>query len=300
MVDFTFDGQNLNPNSNPIVANNAELYALTFSHDDGLFGFDDQDDTVTIVNVTDPNNPVTEFTDVSFTYIGNGVFPPNAQPPELAGREVAVVDVLNASGNVVDSFFFFVDGGQTPPLGNGNTRLRRSDLDPNPTPICFVEGTLINTPDGPQAIEDIRVGDYVMTSTGPSKVLFAASRKVEALEQFLSPGSRRVIVSRGALGANLPTRDLSISQQHRVLVRGENVATQFGVDQALAPVKGLVDGERIRIATDATTFTYHHIALDRHAIILAEGASVETLFLGDQTEQLLSGPDWDALKAALV
>lgn len=301
MVEFTFDGQNINPNSNPIVANNANLYTLTFDDDDGFFGVDDQDDTVTIVDVTDPNNPITVFTDVSFTYIGTGVFPPNATPPEIVGREVAVVDILDANGNVVDSYFFFIDNGeQTAPLANGNSRLRRSDLNPDPEIICYAAGTRIMTPDGPRAVETIVEGDLIETASGPAKVIFTASHEVSGVEQMLNASLRAVVVKRGALGPDIPSCDLVLSQQHRVVLQGADVVLHFGVDKVLAPVKGLLDGERVVLSREMSATTYHHIALDRHDIVQAEGADVETLYIGDEAAKMLSAPDWSLLTRALA
>ena len=295
-----FDGQNINPNSNPIVANNAEFYTLEFTDDDGLLGFDDQDDTVTIINVSDPNNPVTVFADVSFSFEGTGVFPANATPAELAGREVAVIDVLDGSGNVIDSFFFFIDGGQSAPIANGNTRLTRNDLDVTPTPICFSEEALVDTPGGAVPVRDIRPGDMVMTTRGPEKVLYVSTSEIDALSQVLSPNTRRVRIKQGAFGPGAPARDVRVSQQHRLTVSGAVAEMLFGAETVMAPAKAFVNGDSVVIEPAGAPFSYIHFALARHATVLSSGLPVETLFVGDIAAEVLSAPDRAELTAALA
>jgi hypothetical protein len=69
-----------------------------------------------------------------------------------------------------------------------------------------------------------------------------------------------------ALGANVPSRDLLLSPDHAILVG--NVLVQAG-----ALVNG---GSIVRETNVPETFTYYHIELNDHSLILAENTPAET------------------------
>ena len=73
-------------------------------------------------------------------------------------------------------------------------------------------------------------------------------------------------IKTGALGENLPCRDLLVSPDDALLVDG--VLIQAGA---------LVNGVSIvREAKVPQTFTYYHVELDDHSLILAENTPAET------------------------
>ena len=137
---------------------------------------------------------------------------------------------------------------------------------------CFVRGTHIDTPDGPRAIEDLRVGDMVLTlDAGPQPIRWigrrrAAGRGADAPVRFETgaAGNRRVLM---------------VSPQHRMLVRGHLCELYMGVPEALVPALHLVDGKQVtQVPCDAVE--YFHFVLDSHQIVFAEGAASESFFLG--------------------
>ena len=73
-----------------------------------------------------------------------------------------------------------------------------------------------------------------------------------------------VRVAAGAFGAGVPARDLYLSPDHAVFVNG-----------VLVPVRLLLDGTRIARAR-RDHVRYFHVELPRHAVILAEGLTVES------------------------
>lgn len=134
------------------------------------------------------------------------------------------------------------------------------------TIICFMPGTLIRTPDGEQTIESLTAGDLVLTSEGDAQpVLWIGRQTVSTV--FADP--LRVLpvrITEGALDDNLPVRDLLVSPDHALLVDG--VLIQAGA---------LVNGTTIRRESNVpVTFTYYHVELADHALILAEGVPAET------------------------
>ena len=135
---------------------------------------------------------------------------------------------------------------------------------------CFVAGTMIRTPDGDRAVEDLRAGDLVLTADGVAKpVLWLGHSTVSTL--FTDPArTLPVRIKAGALGENLPARDLLVSAGHAMLIEG-----------VLAQAGALVNGTSIARDTGvAATFTYYHVELAGHDVLLAEGAATESFLIG--------------------
>lgn len=144
--------------------------------------------------------------------------------------------------------------------------------------VCFGFGTEIQTPTGLRRIEDLEVGDLVMTEDhGPQPIRWIGKRRVRLTEKL-----RPIKVEAGALGLGLPIRDLYVSQQHRLLVRSKIVRRMFDVDEALVPAKHLTGLPGISIVPKTGWQGYAHVLFDRHEVIQAEGAPAESLLPGPQ------------------
>lgn len=147
-------------------------------------------------------------------------------------------------------------------LGDRNSPLyNRSSL-----PICFLAGTMIRTPAGEVAIEALRIGDEVLTHAGQVRPVRWIGRQ-SVSTRFGDP--ERVLPIRiraGALGESLPCRDLLVSPDHALLVDG--ILIQAGA---------LANGTSIaRWREVPEVFTYYHVELVDHALILAENVPAET------------------------
>jgi len=150
--------------------------------------------------------------------------------------------------------------------------------------ICVARGTLIGTPDGPVPVETLMPGDMVLTADGRAEVLrWIGSRRVSAGEMRADPGLRPVLIAQDALGEGVPSRDLTVSPQHRVLVTGWRAELLFGETEVLVPAKALVNDHGIRTADWSQGTEYFHLLLDRHEIILTEGAPTESFHPGRYT-----------------
>jgi len=132
--------------------------------------------------------------------------------------------------------------------------------------ICFFPGTRIATPAGEVAVETLRSGDLVVTTDGDAQPIVWVGRQTVS-RVFADPS--RVLPIRivaGALGEDLPVRDLLVSPDHALLIDG-----------VLVHAAALINGSTIRREADVpTVFTYFHIELADHALILAEGVPAET------------------------
>jgi collagen type I alpha len=138
---------------------------------------------------------------------------------------------------------------------------------------CFAAGTRIETEHGPVAVEDLTVGNLLMTASGAREfIIWLGQRTVHCRAQPTPETVWPVRVSAGAFGENVPVRDLYLSPDHAVFVNG-----------VLAPVKLLINDTTIaQVKRDRVT--YYHAELPEHEVILAEGLPVESyLDTGDRT-----------------
>jgi hypothetical protein len=129
---------------------------------------------------------------------------------------------------------------------------------------CFVSGTRIRTRRGEIAVEDLRIGDLAVTSSGENRpILWIGHRRIERPAPAVWP----VRVMAGAFGDNLPVRDLFLSSGHAVCV---DMAGEIFV-----PVGQLVNGSTIDWV-EVPEVTYWHVELKSHDVLLAEGMPCES------------------------
>ncbi len=159
------------------------------------------------------------------------------------------------------------DGSSTGGSGIGDF-----SFDVPPPPPCFARGTMIETPDGPVAVEDIQAGDLVVTKdNGAQPVRWIGSRRVPG------KGNRvPVVFQAGTIGND---RDLTVSQNHRVLLSGWKAEMLFGETECLVAAKSLINGETI-YQRPCAEVEYFHILFDRHEIIFSDGAATESFLPG--------------------
>jgi len=113
-------------------------------------------------------------------------------------------------------------------------------------------------------------------------------RHVSVDEMAANPKLRPVRIRPGALGPDLPKRSLLVSQQHRIVVSSRIVARMFGSNEVLVAAKKLLALPGIDLADDVAQVDYHHLLLDRHEIIFAEGIATESFYYGEGALKSLS------------
>ena len=141
--------------------------------------------------------------------------------------------------------------------------------------ICFLPGTLIDTPRGPRAVESLVPGDKVVTREhGAQPVIWRGETQLTGAELYLYPHLRPVRVCAGALAPEGPEGDLLVSPGHRLLLLGARAL--FNDDEVLVRAGDLIDGRGIRRDFTLSTVTYVHLMLPRHEIIRANGLPCES------------------------
>lgn len=159
----------------------------------------------------------------------------------------------------------------------------RYGLVDGPVFVCFCKGTLIRTERGEIPVEDLRVGDMVITRDhGPQSLRWVGSKHVGAAVLQCFDRLRPVRIAAGALGENLPQRPLYLSQQHRVLISSKIAERIFGETEVLIAAKHLTEIDGIEIDNSLEAVEYFHLLFDRHEIINSEGAQTESLFTGPE------------------
>lgn len=105
-----------------------------------------------------------------------------------------------------------------------------------PGVFCFTRGTMVVTDKGEKFIEDLIVGDKVMTKdNGLQELRWMGSRKVPATGTFAP-----IMIKAGAMAND---RDLMVSPQHRMVVEGWKAELLFGEREVLAAAKHLVNND---------------------------------------------------------
>ena len=149
--------------------------------------------------------------------------------------------------------------------GAGGVTLTTSQL-----PVCFGGRTRIATPDGERVAESLKRGDRVVAldqlgRPSVDTVRWVGMRTLRLAGHPDPALAAPIRIRAGAFGPCLPARDLRLSPDHCLLMEG-HLLRAFRLLNGVSVVQEL--GRR--------AITYVHVALDRHALLLAEGILAES------------------------
>ncbi len=131
--------------------------------------------------------------------------------------------------------------------------------------VCFLAGTHIATPGGERLVERLRAGDLVRTFSGAFvPVKWVGHRTIDTSTLRDPELAMPVRITAGAIAEGVPQRDLCVTPEHAVLVDGH-----------LIPARLLVNGTTIRL-DQVESYTFYHVELERHDILVAEGMGAES------------------------
>jgi len=145
---------------------------------------------------------------------------------------------------------------------------------------CFLAGTRISTTSGDCRVEQLQIGDEILTLSGRKAIKWIGYNKFTKEEgkawlDIVMP----IRVVRFAIDDHLPHSDLYLSPMHCIFL-----------NEVLIPVKYLVNGTSIAqgLPSDMSVIEYYHIELDTHEVLYAEGAMVESFFEGGSERENFS------------
>ena len=147
--------------------------------------------------------------------------------------------------------------------------------------ICFTPGTRIATKRGEVLIQQLKVGDAVLTrDNGPQELRWIGRRNLHRAELACNTNYFPVLIRAGALGDGMPQRDMLVSPNHRMLVTSEVAEMMFGEREVLVAAKHLTGLNGVDVApTDKVS--YIHMMFDNHEVVLADGVWAESFQPGD-------------------
>ena len=148
---------------------------------------------------------------------------------------------------------------------------------------CFTPGTLIATAKGERRVEELVVGDRIITrDNGIQEVRWVGAREMTGSELEAAAHLKPILIQQGALGGGLPERDMMVSPQHRVLIANEKTALYFEEIEVLVAANFLTALDGVDVV-DVSATTYIHIMFDQHEVVLSDGTWTESFQPGDQT-----------------
>jgi len=148
---------------------------------------------------------------------------------------------------------------------------------------CFTPGTLIATPKGERLVEDLAVGDKIITrDNGIQEIRWLGAKTLDWKALAAAPHLKPILVRAGSLGNGLPERDMMVSPNHRVLVANDRTALYFEEREVLAAAKHMVNNRGIH-EVEVMGATYIHFMFDNHEVVLSNGAWTESFQPGDYT-----------------
>ena len=193
----------------------------------------------------------------------------------VRGTDWRLVDTsTDSNGNGIDGTIEFLDSG-------GDVTGSFDFFEIEQIVPCFTPGTLIATPEGERLVEDLNVGDRVITrDNGIQEIRWAGRKDLTGHDLARQPHLQPVMIRKGALGNNLPEHDMLVSPNHRVLVANDKTALYFEEREVLVAAKHLTGLDGVE-SVERLGVSYVHIMFDQHEVVLSNGAWTESFQPGD-------------------
>lgn len=143
------------------------------------------------------------------------------------------------------------------------------DVEVAASPRGFLRGTRLMTPAGWRAVETLRVGE-ILSCCRERPVEISALRAV----MVARAGAKAVFVAGEARGADRGSEPLYLAPEQMIVVAGDRLAAYFGVEEALAPVGALVDGQNLRLVEAPASEVWFEIETVTPCALVVEGLQV--------------------------
>ncbi|MEX0340421.1 MAG: Hint domain-containing protein [Arenibacterium sp.] len=248
-VQGTFAGQDVY-----VIDNNTPGFSSTSGQGE-IF----QDDAIALV---DDNGNVLQF----ISHFGNTVTATEGPASGLTSTEVGSITASNQSLQSDDG---------------GDTYYAQDNTNKGTIPACYAPGARIETPGGFTLVEDLKIGDLVMTlnkGVQPVRWTWTGDEPLDDVEHHQKP----VLIAKDAFSEGVPSHNLVVSGQHRIAVGVHGQLDHIFSKPSYVPAKALVGQPGIRHMAGKRNMRWHHFLCDDHCIVRANGIALETLLLGPQ------------------
>ncbi|MGX7347129.1 Hint domain-containing protein [Acetobacter pasteurianus] len=138
--------------------------------------------------------------------------------------------------------------------------------------ICFLAGSMIRTLEGDVAVEDIQIGDQVVTFDWRNNndvtcpvVWVGKARATVHPELPDDEAGWPVRVLKDAIADGVPYKDMLITAEHCLFFKDRFV-----------PVRMLVNDASIFYDKSITSYDYYHVETEQHSVITADGMLTES------------------------
>ncbi len=200
-----------------------------------------------------------------------------------------ITDTLSATAGTGESFTVLATAAP-------DTNIRGVAFAPSDSTTCFAAGTGILTLRGETPVEQLRLGDVIITHSGDETAITWLGQWQLDLDRNPSTRTLRpVCIKAGALALGVPHRDLYVSPDHSMFL-----------DDVFIPAQFLVNGTTITQPPREGVVTYYHVQVEPHDIIMANGAACESfLDIGNassfqKTKTLEEPRSWEDACAPII
>lgn len=234
------------------------------------------DDTF-VLDATGGDDTITDFN------VGNDQFDTSALDDSSLGAAadgtVTADEVIVSGGGGSDQILTFPNGETiTVPDGTVDQSTQQTQfasLVAMGVPPCFAPGTMILTERGEVPVEQLRIGERIITADRGFQPLRWMGKRTEVFSQD-NDSQIPIEIKAGALGPDLPKKALVVSPLHRMVLTGPDINRTFDAEEILVLAKALTGQPKIRRMKGKRQIDYFSLLLDQHEIIFAEGTATES------------------------
>jgi hypothetical protein len=146
---------------------------------------------------------------------------------------------------------------------------------------ALARGTVIDTTEGPVAIEDLMPGMRVVTGEGRIETVTWIG-SMTLFPPNMIPGiasSAMTRITADAFGGGKPMPDILLGPDARLLMRNARTRAA-GHSAAYCPARGLIDGLSVIEVTPVAPVTVYNVILENHGSLRCAGIEVESFHPG--------------------
>jgi glycosyltransferase involved in cell wall biosynthesis len=205
---------------------------------------------------------------------GQQATPPDMHTPMYLLANLAMQDLAGVTDDPKHLYIDYIRAYSNDPTATAVPQQPISPPDGGSDTPCYCPGTLIATVRGEVPVEELAIGDDVLTYGGEARPIKWIGRRSYAGRFAYGAHVLPICIKAGALDVDQPRRDLWVSPHHAMFLEG-----------VLIEAIDLLNGVSIIQAKHIERVAYFHIELDRHDVIVAEGAWSES-FVDDDSRAI--------------